>query len=335
MRFFGRAAKFLPFGLAIVAIIGLFLLIRLDWIVNNLLYNYGLNFSNDWVIPYQFVLRSSLVCLGIVAVVASILSFILLKAEHKYTPEKKAVPWKAKRFFNYKKNIIVIILFASAGSLGIASTILDSVALVLAVLGLTIWGTILLLATTQKVVKVNLASLHMANSTFTCDSLLSRFGYSDYAIIDPPKTIGDNPSLQISRKGEKMEKTFFTPLGLDLAFLIEKKSPVDLFSLEFDVLSEFLSKMLTEEFELASGFSMSRKNDQIHVRMADFIFQDLCRQIEKSSPTSCRRLLCPICSSLACIISKATHSSISLEAESFISPNVIEICFRTREPKSA
>lgn len=333
MRFFDRATKFLPFILTIVAVIGLFLMLRLDWIVNNLLYNYGLKFSYDWANPYWFILRLSILCLGIIAAVALILLFISWKAERKYTSAKISMP-SEKGFFNYKKNTIALILFISAGFLGIVSTSLNSVSLVLAALGLAIWGTILLLATTQKVVKVNLASLHMANSTIAFDSLLSRFGYDDNAIIDPPMTIGDNPSLQIFKKGEKMEKTSFTPLGLDLAFLIEKKSPVDLFSLEFDVLTEFLSKMFTEEFELANGFSMSRKDDLIHVRMTDFIFQDLCRQIEKSSPSSCKRLLCPICGSLACIISKATHKSVSFDTKSFNSPNAIEICFRTHEPKS-
>ena len=241
-----------------------------------------------------------------------------------------------KGFSKHKKNLIALVMFISAGFIGIASTILNSISLVLAALGLAIWGIMLLLATTRKVVEVDVANIHMAGLMTMCDSLLSRFGYDNFAIIDPPATIGDNPSLQISgsTRARMVETTSFTPLGLDLAFLIEKKSPVDLFSVEFDVLTEFLSKMLTEEFELASGFSMSRKDDLIHVRMTDFIFQDLCRQLDSSNPSSCRRLLCPICGSLACIISRATHKSVSLDTESFSSPNTIEIYFRTYEPKS-
>jgi len=256
-----------------------------------------------------------------------------LKVEQSRVSGKKTAWTKTPRFFSYKKNCLTIALFATAGLLGIASIVLKADVLIFASLGAVIWGTIIFLATVQKVVKVDLASMHLVNSTLAFDALLSRFGYDGTAVIVPPKTIGDNPALQISHKTMKGDKTSFTPLGLDLAFFMEKKSPVDLFLLEFDTLTEFLSKMFTDELELASGFVMWRNGDLIQVRMTDFIFQDMCKQIESSSESSCKRLLCPICSSIACLISKATRKSISLDRMSF-NPNTIEICFRIHEPES-
>jgi hypothetical protein len=238
--------------------------------------------------------------------------------------------WKTKGFFGYRKNILALAFFVSASFLGVASVFLNSVPLIFAALGLAIWGAMLLLLTTQKVVKVNLADLHLANLTIALDSLLSLFGYDVKAIIHPPMTMGDNPSLQIFEKA-CAKKISLTPLGLDFVLQIEKKSTVDLFSLEFDILSEFLSKMFTDEFELANGFAMSRNDDLIHVKMTDFIFQDLCRQIGNISPSGCKRLLCPFCSSLACIISKATHKSVGFDKQ-VLNSKTIEIFFSTHEP---
>lgn len=322
----GRAAKFIPLSVIATAIIGLFYLERLDWVINNTLYDYGLIYSSNWSAPYSLNARALMLCLGIIAVIASILPFILWRAEHRFASEKM-VHWKAKSFLNYKKNILALVLFTLAGFLGIVSVVLNSVTSVMAALGLTIWGIMLLLLTTQKVVRANLVDLFFADSTIALDSLLSRFGYDTQATIYPPVSTGDNPSLQISRSVENKKKMSFTPLGLDLVFQIEKKSPIDLFSLEFDVLTEFLSKMFLDELEIATGFAMSRQENLISVRMIDFVFHDLCRQIEVSSPSSCKRLLCPVCSSLACVISKATHKSVSLNKMSFDDPHTIEICF--------
>jgi len=331
MRFFERTVKLVSFSWAVVTMLCLFLLIRLDWIVNNTRYNYGPSFSYDWFVPYWSIQRFSMLSLGAIAAVAFILPFMLSKVEGKRALEKKIIFMKAKGLLNYKKTIITLALFIAAGSLGIASTILNSDVLILAALGLVIWGTMLLLATTQKVVKVNLAALHLVNSTVALDSLLSRFGYDGHAIIDPPMTIGDNPSLQIFRTVGNREKASFTPLGLDLAFLIEKKSPVDLFLLEFDTFAEFLSKMFTDELELAGGFAMSRENSLVRLKMSDFIFQDLCVQIENSNPNICKRQLCPICSSIACLISKVTHKSVSLERKVLYS-STVEVWFKIHEP---
>lgn len=227
-----------------------------------------------------------------------------------------------------RKGLVAFALFAFAGFLGVVSQILNSVVLILAALGIAIWVTMLLLLTTQKVVTVDLANLFIADSTNALNSILSRFDYDSRAVIEPPTTAGSHPSLRLFSKTEKGKTALFPPLGLDFVFQIEKRSPVDLFSMEFDVLSEFLLTMFTDEFRITSGFAMRREGDLVSVRMTDFIFQDLFEQMEKNSLSSCQRLLVPISSSLACIISKVTHKSVSYDKTVFINSNTIEVCFR-------
>lgn len=228
----------------------------------------------------------------------------------------------------HKKGLLALAAFALAGFLGVASQILNSIVLILAALGIAIWVTMLLLLTTQKVVTVDLTNLFIADSTIALNSILSQLDYDVRAVIEPPTTAGSNPSLRLFSKVEEGKTALFAPLGLDFVFQIEKRSPVDLFSMEFDVLSGFLLTMFTDEFRIASGFALRREGDLVSVRLTDFVFQDLFEQMEKNSLSSCQRLLVPISSSLACIISKVTHKSVSYDKTVIVNSNTIEVCFR-------
>jgi len=60
-----KLGKLVPFLLIDgVVFLAAFLLLYLDWIVHNTLYNYGLEFSSDWAIGYWTVLR---IILGLLA----------------------------------------------------------------------------------------------------------------------------------------------------------------------------------------------------------------------------------------------------------------------------
>lgn len=83
-RWFLRIAPFLFvdgfLGLAVL------LFLRLDWIVNNTLYGYGLSFSVDWAIPYWETMRLGLglLCSSIIALTfAGYASFRMMKKERE------------------------------------------------------------------------------------------------------------------------------------------------------------------------------------------------------------------------------------------------------------
>ena len=81
-----KLAKFLPFLVMDGAIIlTIFLLMQLDWIVNNTLYNYGLVFNLDWVMPYRTALRISLGLLGFTLVATTIIGYISCKKAKEET----------------------------------------------------------------------------------------------------------------------------------------------------------------------------------------------------------------------------------------------------------
>jgi len=241
----------------------------------------------------------------------------------------KIVSRRTKRFLDFKKNMLALALLTLAGFLGVGSVIFNSIVLVMFSIGFAVWATLLLLLMTQKVVAVSYVGPILVESTVLSDSLLSQFGYSTQAVIRPPISSGNNPILQIFEKGKNSKSISISPIGLDFVFRLEKKSPIELFSLEFADLPEFLSKMVVDGFELAGGFEMLVRDDLIYVKVQDFIFQDSCKQIRTTRPSSCERLLCPFCSSLACIISKVTHKSVSFDKMSFESIDRLEICFRT------
>jgi uncharacterized Zn-finger protein len=72
-----------------------FLLLRIDDIVHHQLYDFGLQFSNDWAVPYWSFLRLTFVCFlvpGLLSGVALVSSFLARNEE----PEKAVVVKREK-----------------------------------------------------------------------------------------------------------------------------------------------------------------------------------------------------------------------------------------------
>lgn len=55
------------------------MLLRLDWIVNDVLYGYGLVFSVEWAVPYWTVLRVCLGLIGLSVVAVAVVGYGLYK----------------------------------------------------------------------------------------------------------------------------------------------------------------------------------------------------------------------------------------------------------------
>lgn len=81
-----KLVKLIPFlvvdGTIILAI---FLLMQLDWLVNNTFYNYGLTFSSDWAMPYWTALRIILGSLSFTLISITIIGFSSYKKAREET----------------------------------------------------------------------------------------------------------------------------------------------------------------------------------------------------------------------------------------------------------
>lgn len=221
---------------------------------------------------------------------------------------------------------ISILLGLGAGSL-LFSFLLDSVFLVFIGLALIIWGTSLVFMSSTKLVKADLVIPQLSNSMLTMDNLLKNLDVESNSIFLPPNVPGENPVQKIIGENSRSLDMSLIPSGLDLEFAFEKKSKVDFLSADLDYLTEFLPIVFTDELGLATDLEISSKEDIIHVKMRDFILQGLCENIHKVNDQICKRTPCPVCSALACALTKVTHKAISIE-KTGLSDDTLELWFK-------
>ena len=87
-----KSLRLIPFLLidGIIVLI-LYLLLRLDWLANNVLYNYGLEFHSEWAIPYWFLLRTILGLLLFSFVAVTAVGVFFYKRDRAITKQSQTV----------------------------------------------------------------------------------------------------------------------------------------------------------------------------------------------------------------------------------------------------
>jgi len=167
----------------------------------------------------------------------------------------------------------------------------------------------------------------------TLDNLLKNLNVQSETYFLPPTIPGENPVQKITGDNPRPFDISLIPSGLDLEWSFEKKSKVDFLAADLDYLKEFLPIIFTDELGLATDFEMSREDGMVHVRMRDFILQGLCENVHKVDDQICRRTPCPVCSAIACALTKVTHRAISIE-KTRLSGDTLEVWFKISKPKS-
>lgn len=212
------------------------------------------------------------------------------------------------------------------------SFLFDSILLVFIGLGLIIWGTSLIFMSPNKLVRTDLVSSQLRNFMLTLDNLLKNLDVNSETYFLPPKISGENPVQKIVDNKAQPYGISLVPSGLDLAWSFEKKSKVDFLDADFDYLKEFLSIVFTDELNLSTDFEMVKENSTIHVTIKDLIFQELCENVHKVEGQMCNRVPCPVCSAIACALTKVTHAAIGIE-KTRLSGDTLEVWFKISELK--
>jgi hypothetical protein len=258
------------------------------------------------------------------------------KASSKKEPSASKALHKILSTSETKRRQAVIIGLLGLGLSSIAvSVFLSSVPFAFIGLGLIFWGTFLVFTTSTKLVRADLAVSQLANSMISENGLLIKLGYTGKSVFSPPSLLGENPTQSISKPSSsaiEASTISLIPSGIDLERLIEGKSKVNFFLADLDYLRAFLPKILTDDMEIATGFDMSVEGGIIHIRLVDSVLYDLCEKIHNSDPEICARLPCPICSALACAITKAAHKDVIIKNTAVSVPSkAVDIWFESIE----
>jgi hypothetical protein len=276
----------------------------------------------------------------------------LLETIQQLQSEKEALKrtvWKYKR----KPSGLAGYILTIVGALALISSVITSSPILAFIgLGLAFWGILLLYIKPTKYIKNELLDTTTISSLTNIDKLITDLKYNGKPIYISPRTLKElkasvvfisatsettlPPTEEISK-----EKIFLknpnglrlTPPGLALASLIEKEMGTDLSTADIDYLQNNLAKVLIEDLEIAEDFEMEINDDAIHIKIKRPIYRDLCNQVRKLQ-NICPNIGCPLCSSIACMLTRATGKPVIIEkAESSQEGTIIDIFYRVIEDK--
>ena len=198
-------------------------------------------------------------------------------------------------------------------------------------LGLTFWGALLLFVRSVRYVKSSLLDSTTLSTFTTINQIINESNLEGKAIYLPPRHLEEIKSGKVfipSKKGvfipppeELAEEKIFlknpmgiclTAPGVSLANLFEETLGTSFTKLNLDQLENNLPKLFIEDLEIAENLEINRKGNQIRIKITGSVYQDFCQQIQKL-PKICGSLGCPLCSSLAVALTRATGKPIVIE----------------------
>jgi hypothetical protein len=234
------------------------------------------------------------------------------------------------------------VIFLSFGVMGILlSNYYESIILAFISLTLTFWGCLFLLVLSERYVKTKVMDYMNGSSLYAIDQIIVDSNVQGKAIYIPvmkesylPIHIGAKnefvyiPNRDIE-KGDAIEQAFIrnpqglrlTPPGLGLMNLFEKKFGQSFYNLNIGSLAETLQQIITQELEIASEFKMSLEGNVVHIKIVKPVCKDLCKDVNKMQKI-CPYIGCPLCSSIACILTRVSKRPIIIERCSIRNNNI-------------
>ncbi|MCJ7632336.1 hypothetical protein MUP77_08080, partial [Candidatus Bathyarchaeota archaeon] len=227
-------------------------------------------------------------------------------------------------------NNIISSTLLSIGFLAVVYSIYSRT-MIMAFIGLTLslWGILFLFVLPENYVKKEVMDSISSSSLQTIDQMTSELNLEGRTIYIPFQkelylkynlefknefvyvskknaAIGDTLTHAFMKNGEGLR---LTPTGLGLANLIQQKSRQQFQNLDLNLLPDILSPLITRELGLAGDFEMEIRENEVYVKITKPITEKLCEGIKQRSPN----VGCPICSSIACILTRATGKPLAIE----------------------
>jgi len=211
----------------------------------------------------------------------------------------------------------------------ISSILYESSTLAYIGLGLTLWGALLLFIRPTRYVKSKILNSMTISPLTTIHQVIEALNYKGKGVYLPPRYLKEHkggtlfipskkgitvPSIGEVTKGKATlnpRGIFLTPPGLDLANLFEDELGKDFAKVDLLYLQNNLPKLFIEGLKIAEDFEMGREGDMIHAKITGTVCGELCREARKI-PNICS-LGCPLCSSIAIALARATGKPVIIE----------------------
>jgi len=265
-------------------------------------------------------------------------------------PPKNPSNAKTKHGTGLARAASVTLLGVGAAAL-VASVIYVSQILAFMGLSLVFWGALLLYIQPEEYTRKALLDATALTSLEALSQIMQELNYEGKAIYLPPKYLKDPEAnkIYIPKKKDgklptpelilKHQSQFFiknpqgillTPPGSQLTKLFEKTLGTSFTKTDLQYLQENMPKLFVEDLEIAEYLEIETrygktakktadsvsliqtKNDTIHMKITNSILQDLWKENRTLSHVH-GRIGCPICSAIACALTKATGKPITIK----------------------
>ena len=207
-------------------------------------------------------------------------------------------------------------------------------------LGLTFWGALFILITSERYVEGSFLDSTAISSYLTIDRIIKDFnlkskgyymppypkevylpehlkGLKDMVVFVSAENEGGMPSIQ-----ELAESKFFlqnpkgvlvTPPGLGLLTQIEKKMNVDFTKMSLNEMCEAMPHYILNNFSFAKEMEMTLEGGQISLKLFDSIYKNLYSG--ENNLKSISILGCPIVSAIACALAKTSGKPVIIQKQ--------------------
>lgn len=199
-------------------------------------------------------------------------------------------------------------------------------------LGLALWGALLLYIKPTRYMKAILLDSTAISTLTTIDRVIADLNYKGRGIYLPPRYLKEIKSGTVFIPSEKtiiippieevaQGKVFLknpqgmclTPPGLGLVNLYENELGTDFSKVDLNYLQNNLPKLFVEGLEIAEDLELNVEGNIIQTKIVGSIYTKFCKELRKLSSNVCSSFGCPLCSSIAIALTRATGKPIIIE----------------------
>lgn len=226
------------------------------------------------------------------------------------------------------------VMLGAGAAILLISIIYNSSILAFIGLGLVFWGVLLLYIQPEEYTRKVLLDAAVKSSLKQLNQILQEVDCRGKAIYLPPKYFRNPETSKIyipkeedgkppppehilqQENGifiENSQGILLTPAGAELASLFEKTLGTSFTKLDLKYLQENLPKLFIEDLEIAEALELEIEHGEVvHSKITNSVYRDIYKQAMKLSRI-CNAIGCPICSSIACALAKATGKPVTIE----------------------
>ncbi|MHA2130488.1 MAG: hypothetical protein ACW99L_10985 [Promethearchaeota archaeon] len=304
-NFIKSLSSILIIGRIFLVFFSLISLLRLDFIVNDFLYDFGLQFSYNWAGPYWNTLVLLFGLFLAVIMIDGISILILIAPDSRFYAGVKS-------FLRVNSLLFILGVVILYLSVSFNSSVLAFIGL-----GCVFWGAILLYVRSSKYVKEDLLLTATRSSLMTLRQLILELGYKGKGIYLPPKYLRDFESSKVFiSKTEKIvlpsveqiqnkdtniinnpRGLLVTPPGFDLSKLFEDTLETNFTQKDLSFVMENIHTLIVEDLEIAQNIQMELENSLIHITIENSVYKNMGT----------------LSSAIACILAKTSGNLVIIE----------------------